>query len=184
VHSDCFVTPGWLPRLLSHFESSNKDIRIGAVVPMTNYANEGFAVYSQMLHDRFVEYKLPNKASPNESEIEAVVDRTYPSGLDAFAKGIRWRTPLVYSTDISSFCTAFSKEVFDECGMFDEAYTFRGYEDKDMRCRMERHGFEVWSAKNCFVHHFGNITSDGDGFCFPELMRRNRERFERTWMSA
>ena len=34
----------------------------------------------------------------------------------------------------------------------------------------------------CFVHHFGNITSDGDGFCFPEIMSQNRERFQRVWM--
>jgi len=180
LHTDCFVTPDWLLKLTRHFRHRD-GFRMGAVVPVTNYANESFPVYDAELRDRFVEYKLPNKSDPDEDEVESVLNHTYPGGLDQFSGAIEWRTPLVYSTEISSFCTAFSRDVFDECGFFDEAYEFRGYEDMDFYMRMREAGFEVWSARDCFVHHFGNISSDGEGFCFPEVMRRNRERFERVW---
>jgi len=183
LHTDCFVTPGWLPRLTRHLERRD-GFRMGAVVPVTNYANEVFPVYDPKLCERFVEYKLPNKSSPDEDEIESVLRHTYPQGLDEFAASIEWRTPLVYSTEISSFCTAFSRDVFDECGFFDEAYAFRGYEDADLCMRMRERNFEVWSARDCFVHHFGNITSDGEGFCFPDLMQLNKDRFERVWAAS
>ncbi len=181
LHTDCLVTAGWMDRLLGHTRHVQGGFRIGAIVPMTNYANEAFPIHDTDLRDKFIEFKLPNKSSPTEDEIDAVIRHTYPSGLDAYAESIRWRTPLVYSTDISSFCTAFSRDVFDECGFFDESYPYRGYEDKDMHMRMRDRGFEVWSARDCFVHHFGNITSDGDGFCFPDVMCNNKERFERVW---
>lgn len=184
LHTDCFVTPGWLGLLLGEAGRVRDGFRIGAVVPMTNYANEEFPVYCGRLRSRFVEYKLPNKSCPAEDDVERVLSQTYPDGLDKFAASIGWRAPLVYCTDISSFCTAFAKEVFDECGLFDEGYAARGYEDKDMHRRMQDCGWEAWSAQNCFVHHFGNITSDGDGFCFPEIMSRNRERFQRVWLTG
>lgn len=181
LHTDCFVTPRWLDRLLGHVERHADDFRIGAVVPVTNYANENFPVYDEVLRQAFVEFKLPNKSNPTDDDIDGVLRRTYPESLDAYASSVRCRTPLVYSNEISSFCTAFSTRVFDECGFFDEGYSMRGYEDRDMYMRMQDCGFETWSARNCFVHHFGNITSDGAGFCFPELMDANRERFERVW---
>jgi len=184
LHTDCFVTAGWLDKLLGHARHVQDGFRIGAIVPMTNYANEGFPIYDEELRNRFVEFKLPNKSNPTEDEIDAVLRHTYPSGLDAYAESIRWRTPLVYSTDISSFCTAFSRDIFDECGLFDESYPYRGYEDKDMHMRMLDRRFEVWSARDCFVHHFGNITSDGAGLCFPDVMHENKERFERVWASG
>jgi len=183
LHTDCLVTSGWVARLAAHTAIASDNLRLGAVIPTTNYANEDFPIYDDALKRRFIEYKLPNKSQPTEDDIEIVLRHTYPDGLDSFAASIRWRTPLVYSVDISSFCTMFSKAMFDECGLFDEGYSLRGYEDKDMYMRMRDRGFEVWCAKDCFVHHFGNITSDGEGFCFPEIMGSNRARFERVWMA-
>lgn len=181
-HSDCFVTSGWSDRVVEHFEIQQDAFRIGVVIPVTNYANESFPIYDRELQRSFVEYKPSNKSHPTEDDIEMILGHTYsPDGLDVFASSIKWRTPLVYSVDISSFCTVFSSAVFDECGMFDELYSCRGYEDKDLYMRMQRHGFDAWLAQNCFVHHFGNVTSDGEGFCFPELMDENKGRFERVW---
>ena len=181
LHTDCFVTPQWLEKLTGHRSDKWGDtFHIGAVMPVTNYANEEFVIYDLELRRRFMDYKLPNKSQPTEEEVEMVLRHTYPYGLERFSTSVKWRTPLVYSADISSFCAMFGREVFDECGLFDEKFPLRGYEDKDLYMRMKRHGFEVWIAQDCFVHHFGNITSDGD-FCFPDVMEVNKQMFDSVW---
>ena len=60
---------------------------------------------------------------------------------------------------------------------FDEDFFLRTYEDKLWFLPMERDGFVCMLANRAFVHHFGNVTSDGPGYNYPEGAKLNEEMF-------
>lgn len=177
LHNDCIVLDGFdevVAKCFSRIEAGP----IKIVSPMTNYSDETVFVLSRELQDDFTANKLSNKSRPTCEEILSSVDKTYQKhgGLASFA-GRMDRFPMVAPChEISSFCLLTQKTVFEQVGGFCEKFKFRGCEDKELLCRYRQKGYGSGRA-GFFVHHFGNITSDGHGFNFREMFDLNDQIF-------
>lgn len=171
LHTDCMVTKSWsrlceaLPLLGGGFVAS----------PWTNYSDEATFVMSKELLERFLMFKAPNKSVQPIGDIEAVVAKTYAKdggleGVSVLAASL----PILSGVDeISSFCLAVNRETLASVGGFDESFSLRGYEEKDLLVRLQGRGVRA-GRLGMFVHHFGNVTSDGPGMNVGDMMARNR----------
>jgi GT2 family glycosyltransferase len=196
AHNDVVVMSGWATKILAHFENDDVD-EMAVVFPLTNYANEGSSrvdhVYRMFTGQPDVEggdprepIKLPNKTMKAlRVNLDGCLERMYPSGLDAFAEKLvsEWANPVTvcYSPEISSYCMVVARNVLDdaEIGKFDERFWPRGWEDKLFFHKLQRKGYECWIARDVYVHHFGNVTSDGPGFEFPKIMSENENLYKK-----
>lgn len=176
MHNDTVVFPGWAGEMKAVLDEAEEEV--AAVVPRTNYANE-HSMCMPMYRKRFEEIKPDNKVRISPEEIMEIVEKTYPNGKEKVLEELA-ASPMrsSYSPEIASFCMMVKTEVLKEYPLFDEDFFPRGYEDKLWFLRMERDGYVVSVANRAFVHHFGNITSDGPGFSFPREAQVNRAKFD------
>lgn len=177
LHNDCIVTSEWMAGLRATADALEKSKAIKLASPYTNYSDEATFVYSKEMKQRFAKHKLNNKFNPTSEEVKAALDATYRpyGGLETFAQQVsKLKPPLERVDEISAFCLIAKRALFAQIGQFEEIFKFRGYEDKDLTARILHMKNEVGRA-GFFVHHWGNITSDGPGFCWPDLMRINRD---------
>lgn len=178
LHNDTIPFPGWAKEMKECLYGEDEEVI--AIVPRTNYANEN-GICLEEVRKRFLEVKPNNKERVGKKDILSIVDELYPNGKDDFLINF-WsedepRTS--YLADISSFCIMIKRSVVNDNPTWDEDFFPRGYEDKFWFLPLERAGFVCTTCNRAYVHHFGNITSDGPGFCFHDVFVANRERFER-----
>jgi len=180
MHNDVIVTNGWAAEM-SKVMDSEEDAAV--VTCRTNYANEQ-SVCVPEIRKRFEAVKPTNKSRLDQSEIAEVLSKTYPNGLEAEAKRVASEASLKsqFSTEIASYCMLVREGMFAKYGGFDEDFFPRGFEDKFWFQPIERDGFVTMIARS-FVHHFGNITSDGPGFDFVSIMKINEDRFKEKCIS-
>jgi len=175
LHNDCIVNKTWMTGLRATAKALESSPKIKAASPFTNYADEVTFVYSKHLQAQFIKHKLFNKTNPTPDEIKAVVNKVYPGTFDLIGEEtMLMKPPLERVDEISAFCMIAKKSLFSEAGYFEEQFKFRGCEEKDLMSRIQFMGNEVGRA-GFFVHHFGNITSDGPGFCWQDMIRINKE---------
>lgn len=181
MHNDTFaVQPGWLAEMVAVHEELAEDDELAAVMPRTCYANE-MSVCWPDTRKTFEAIKPNNKDRLLVSEIKALVEKTYEpmGGLSAFMESMRTKEPRYsYSPEIASFCMLCSAGLLKRHGGFDDAFFPRGYEDKLWFLGLERQGLCCHVANRAYVHHFGNITSDGPGFSMPETMKALSELYK------
>lgn len=177
LHNDALPFAGWAKEIIHVFETADDDI--GIVIPRTLYSNEGSPCIPE-LRKEFEAIKPPNKDRITPEEIKAIVTKLFPDGQEAFLKTLPEKYPLrySYSPEISSFCMTFKKELIDQYGKFDEDFWPRGYEDALWFRKIERDGLICMISNHSFCFHFGNISSDGAGFCFADNMRMLEEKFK------
>lgn len=178
MHNDCVaVQPGWLGEMSAVMDASFEDV--ACVVPRTNYANEPGVCVAE-LRDRFLALKRSNKERLLPEEIEGILRDTYPNGEKSIEDSLGAYSAIrsSYMPDLASFCLLVREGMFGRFGRLDEDFWPRGYEDKFWFVGLEREGYACEVANRAFVHHFGNATSDGPGFNFPDVMRMNEERFK------
>lgn len=179
LHNDTIVFDGWLGEMLEGLEDD-----VAAVVPSTNYANEAFFC-DEARRDVFQPLKPSNKIFVSLEGLLAVKDATYPEGVGPFLEARRAISPrFTYSPDIATFCLLVKRHVFDEFPRFDPEFFPKGFEDKWWWKPIETDGLTCQKANRAWVHHFGNITSDGPGFCFPDIMKVNEERFKKKCLEG
>lgn len=173
MHNDVIPTDGWASELELAL-SSDEDVAIA--VPRTCYANEGSPIFNAT-HEKFSAIKPCTKDPLTVEEILSVVER---STLPEIKNKLRQSFPMRfnYSPEISSFCMAVRPGLFNEFGKFNEDFQPRGYEDKFWFLNIEKAGMYCMIANYAYVHHFGNMTSDGPGFDFPMSMKNNKEIFD------
>lgn len=84
---------------------------------------------------------------------------------------------------LTMFCFAMRRETHERVGPLDERYDLGTFEDDDYAMRLESRGYRLVCAEDVFVHHFGGVSLGGllGPGCYQELLRVNRERFERKW---
>jgi O-antigen biosynthesis protein len=173
MHNDVIVVQdGWAGMLEA---ALNEDSDIAVAVPRTCYANEGSPVFPEA-NARFVVLKPPNKIPITTERICEIVTQSTASSLSDALK-MTYPVPYSYCPEICSFCMAVKGGIFDEFGGFDEDFGPRGFEDKFWFRQIEREGLSCSIANHAYVHHFGNITSDGPGFEFPKLFKLGEEIF-------
>lgn len=183
MHNDCIPFDGWLSEMMNVLMTSDEEVAV--VIPRTNYANEGTPCVKE-LRESFQSLKPGNKDRIDPSELNNILEKAYPRGrndvLSDLMKG--YPMPSSYSIEISSFCMLTKKEFFRKYGNFDADFWPRGYEDKWWFRPLERDGYVCVIANYAYVHHFGNITSDGPGFSFPDNMKINEEKFKQKCLEA
>lgn len=175
MHNDCVPFDGWAGEMLGCFTESDEDI--GIVIPRTSYANE-CSPCIMSVRKRFEAIKPCNKDRLTSEEIEAVISSLFPDKkafLEELASS-QFRT--TYSPEISSFCMMTRSDLFSKYGKFDEDFLYRGFEDKFWFRPMERDGYICMIANRAFVHHNGNTTTDGPGYCFPDIFKANEDRYK------
>lgn len=175
MHNDAIPFDGWLAEMTECLRDADEEVV--AMVPRTNYANET-CVCHEDTRAVFETIKPPNEGRMTQDEIGDIIDDLYAS-RDVLSV-IRDEYPRTsYAPEIASFCILLKRELFDKYGLFDEDFWPRMYEDKFWFLKAQRDGLVCEMANWAWVHHFGNITSDGPGFCFPDIAKRNQEVFDR-----
>jgi GT2 family glycosyltransferase len=177
LHNDCIVTPDWLNNLVNHFQNNLAYEEEAAVLnPSTNYALEGACVVVP-INRKFIQHKLPNKEKHTVAQIENVLQQTYSKSLEEVAKDFKDEKALIFTKELNSFCMLFRRKAFEHVGGFNEQFIQHGYEHKELYNRLVRRGYEAWLAGDVFVHHFGNITSDGPGFNLQETLIKHEQLY-------
>jgi GT2 family glycosyltransferase len=157
LNPDTIVTPGWVGRLVRHFERSSA---IGAVAAVTNFSG--------------------NETKINTDYRDVLEMQNFASELavkhDGEARNI----------DMAAlYCVLVSKAVWETVGQLDEGFEVGTFEDDDFSLRIRNAGYRVIAAEDCFIHHFGNGSFAK--LPSKESMRifeHNRQRFERKWQTV
>ncbi len=174
MHNDCVPFDGWAGEMMAVLGTTPDPI----VAPRTNYSNE-LGPCVQELRQRFEKIKPSNKAKVSAAEAESLLQQCYGDGRQAVLNSLLLGPRTSTMMDISSFCLLAKSGTYSKYGLLDEDFQPRGFEDKFWFRGIANDGLGCTIANRAFVHHFGNITSDGPGFCFPDQMRENEERFRR-----
>jgi GT2 family glycosyltransferase len=179
LHNDAIVFPNCIKEMVSTFDTADEEVAV--IVPRTSYANEMFPCVLE-IREKFTKIKPSNKARIDLEEINKMMNLLYPDKM-LFLEKLRSEAQFksTYCPDIPSFCMLAKTELFDKYGKFDKEFWPRGFEDKFWFRKLERDGLVCMIANQAYAHHFGNITSDGPGFCFSELMKINEQRFKEKW---
>jgi len=156
LNNDVVVTPGWLERLLAPTE---ENLRVGLVGPVTNVVS-GLQRVSDVSYDT--------------SSLE---------GLNEFSE--RWAEEHSGETEVVwrvvGFCVLIRRAVIDLIGGLDTRFGIGNFEDDDFCIRAAIAGLSCVTAKDCFVHHFGSRTFEGEAIDRDELLLRNWEVFKKKW---
>lgn len=179
LNSDTIVTKGWLEKMLTCMESSEK---IGIVGPLSNAAMWQNVPQLKDKNDKFIINDLPEGLSVDDMAalVEDVSFKVYPR-----------------VTFVNGFCFMIRREVVDAIGYMDEENFPVGYgEEKDYCIRAQDVGFELAIADDVYVYHsksksFGhekriNLSRQGTQslkakhtvekyFSLAEKMKENRE---------
>ncbi|MDY7991534.1 glycosyltransferase [Paenibacillus polymyxa] len=153
LNNDVIVTENWLTLMINCLYSSED---VGAVGPVTNSA--------------YGDQEILTSYSTLDEMWEFGNSYNYTAKQD-------WEQKL----KLIGFCMLMKREVVDQVGLLDEAFSPGMCEDSDYSFRIMKAGYKLLVCRNVFVHHFGS-TSFGD---MPEqrqqLWNLNREKFERKW---
>ena len=175
LHNDTLLTDNWLKEMT---EAMDLEEDAGVVLPLTNYANEQSMCISE-IRKKFEEVKICNKDRTTPDALAGVITKVY-GNLQEFSRSNQEKQEerFKYCPEMSCFCMLVREGIFEKYGFFDEDFWPRGYEDKFWFFNLQMFGWICVLATKAFVHHFGNITSDGPGFCFPDIMRVNEVKFK------
>jgi len=84
--------------------------------------------------------------------------------------------------EIYGACMLIKRRVFDQVGLFDEAFSYGGCEDVDFQWRAEQAGFSVGMTGSVLIHHFSMVTQDAiklsESTSYPA---DNLAHFEKKW---
>ena len=169
VHNDALVACNTLEQMIYWLEKMSSQV-VG-ILPLTNYANEEFPCIKEK-KEQFLKIKKPNKHQQSRQEILDTLDELY-GDMDEYSNELteaNRNRPVERCDEASSYCWIFRTRALRELGGFSPEFPLRGYEDKELWLRLEKDDLELALCRTAFVHHHGNLTSDGEGFTFPEVM--------------
>ncbi|MDH7462133.1 glycosyltransferase [Chitinophagaceae bacterium 26-R-25] len=164
LNSDVIVSDCWLDNLVA----KNKHI-ISAV---TNKADSEQCVptdYSfQLDHNCF---------NLSSEEITATCFNTINSFSQDWHNA--WKGNLV-KAEATFFCVLLSKELVEKVGLLDETFFPGGYEDDDYCLRVLNEGYDIFLARDVFIHHFGSASfGQLQSSYFSEKASKNKLYLER-----
>ena len=174
MHNDCVPFNGWAGEMLDCLKFHEADDAI-VVVPRTSYANETGPCVIDIRH-KFEVMKPSNKETVRDEDIRELLVRLYPD-RNGFLSDLKTSQRTTYVPEIASFCMVVSKPLLVE-RPFDEDFWPRFFEDKFWFLPYERQGCICMISNWSYVHHFGNITTDGPGFSMPDLFELNMAKFK------
>lgn len=169
LHNDVVLTSQTLAQLYAVAEKI--DPKIACLYPLTNYANEHFCCISD-LRKTYETLKPPNKELYTDEILDTILQRLY-SNLDAYAEQLTFRNfdeSLEIIEDATSFCSFMHRAALEKVKGFNEVFKYRGYEDKELVLRFNKHDLRFALCRTALVHHHGNLTTDGENFEHKSLM--------------
>lgn len=178
VHNDVIVADSTLETLVYWLDRLSN--RVVGILPLTNYANETFACVEDK-HEAFMQIKRPNKEFMTREALLGELEQLY-GNLDDYAARLREEhknNPVVRCEETSSFCWVFRTRRLRELGGFCEDFPQRGYEDKELWLRMLKKDYDLALCRTTFAHHHGNLTTDGEGLTYPDVMRNHEAIYKR-----
>ena len=162
AHNDCIFSPNWLDNLINFHETFEDDFNeIGVVSPCTNYAGEGDHLYSKELMEMYTNsIKLPNKVNISKKDVEEVISKTYPDGIEDFSSKTDKNRKVNYTptNNIATFCFLAKKDLYDKYGFFDEDFYPHLYSEKLLKYHLDIDGIITACCFSSYVHHNGNLA--------------------------
>ncbi len=154
LNNDVLVADGWLTGLV---ESLERDERIGAVGPLTNFISG--------------------------RQMVAQIPYTDEDGFYAFAAELRRRNRrrLTPRRRLAGFAILMRRSLYREVGGFDEGFGAGNFEDDDLCLRVRRRGYALMVDESVFIHHYGNRTFIANGIPYRESLEERLPIFERKW---
>jgi GT2 family glycosyltransferase len=154
LNNDTIVRPGWLEAMV---QTAGTDARVGIVgikqlFPYTNSIHHTGIIFTA---DGTPQHIYPH-ADASLSHVNK--QREYQA--------------------VQGSCLLIARELFLECGMFDESYV-NGYEDIDLCLKARERGRTVVCCTKSFIYHYGQITETrtaDDESNRARLMDRWRDR--------
>lgn len=170
LHNDVFVSCGWLDSFINHVKLiENKDVvDWSCIFPRASYCTEETPCsFDKEIKDIFIEKKLYSKAFFTTEEIEKNLEDIYCEfdGFDSYSKNVKSQNLNYFKIvqEMCVFCTMFKSKVFFDCNGFDVDFLKRRSEAKILNdIAMSKASYPVL-ALDVFVHHHGNLTTDGPG---------------------
>jgi GT2 family glycosyltransferase/glycosyltransferase involved in cell wall biosynthesis len=163
LNSDVIVTDYWLDRLLER--------SCPAISTVTNKADSEQCVP--------VDYNIQLSDCLNTKE-ETIYLHAFET-VNSFAQN--WNSAWKYNTvksDATFFCILIEKNVIETVGLLDETFYPGGYEDDDYCIRLKSFGFEIFLARDVFIHHFGSASFvQLSSTYFSEQSQKNKNYLEK-----
>ncbi|MEJ5023702.1 glycosyltransferase [Brucella anthropi] len=141
LNGDVIVTDHWLDRMLTYKKA--------IISSVTNKADSEQCIpvdYDSNL-DEFIDIK--NGIIP-EDPYQRIQDFSN-------SRHEIWRGNLV-EADVTFFCVLLTKEAIQKIGLLDETFFPGGYEDDDYCIRARKLGYEIFLARDVFIHHWGSAS--------------------------
>jgi GT2 family glycosyltransferase/glycosyltransferase involved in cell wall biosynthesis len=154
LNPDTVVTPGWVGRMVRHYETTPS---VGAVAAVTNFSG--------------------NETKINFEYHDVLEMENFALKLAADRAGESLEIPMA-----PLYCVLVSRAVWNQVGELDEEFEVGMFEDDDFSLRLKNAGYRILAAEDCFIHHFGNgsfskLPSEEAILRFE----RNQQRFESKW---
>ena len=155
LNPDTIVTPGWLGRMVRHCEV---DAKVGAVAAVTNFSGNETKInfdYENVLEMEKFALRIAAEKAGQASDILVA--------------------PL--------YCVLTPRAVWEKAGgELDASFQIGMFEDDDFSLRVQKAGYRVIAADDCFIHHFGNgsfakIPSEES----LRIFEQNKKMFESKW---
>lgn len=175
MHNDCVPFDGWAKEMLECLKLHEESDDAIAVIPRTSYSNEIVSCVTE-IRNKFETMKFPNKDAVTVEQIAGLMAGLYPDGMRAVVGGLKVLPRTAYVPELCSYCVVVLKALLVERPL-DEDFWPRFFEDKFWFLHYERQGCCCFVSNHSYVHHFGNITTDGPGFSMPDLFSTNLEKF-------
>ena len=172
VHDDVIVATNTFQVVIENLE---RQPNIAIAMPLTSYANESFVCVSY-IRKAFEKIKPSNKIYISSKLLQTTLHQLYKGSLDEFACQIladNTKFPLEITEQISSFCLIGRTDSLRKVGKFNTEFTHRGNEDKEFGLRLRQKGYEIAVCRTAYVHHHGNLTTDGIGFHFRDVIQKH-----------
>lgn len=180
IHNDVIVNSRTLETLVNQAEITG-DNTVG-FLPLTGYANEHFCCIKE-IRDVFTTIKPSNKSFLSRETLLSNLKFLYGDYEDfAYNLFLQYQNdPLILCQEMSSYCCLFRRDELRKIGGFNDQFYLRGFEDKEIWLRLQRAQYQVVLCRTAFVHHHGNLTTDGEGFSYPELVESQGKIYDRIF---
>lgn len=176
VQNDCFVGKTFFSRIMEGTPLADPQAKV--FLPRTSYSRSGLLQVEDEVAQRFSEKKHSNKGLPlNREQIERFLKdvygdfQKYVTQIDCFKK-------LTFCQIPDSYCLIVDRQIFEEQIYFDPEFKTLGWVEREWMDRVTEAGHEPWILNNIFVHHHGNLTTDGNGFNYPALFGHDKQLYQ------
>jgi len=153
LNNDTVVTPRWLENLRTCLYS---DPKIGAAGAVCN-------------HDENLQGA--NLSYSDFEEMQRLAEKNNRSDP------ARWEEKVF----LIGFCILIKREVLNKIGLLDERYSPGYVEDNDLSLLILSAGYRLMLCHDCFIHHYFGSGFRKDLNQLYQVLRANREYFEKKW---